>query len=339
MITHKNIFFAIITLIVFFQCKKELQKKEQHIYSVKVDKITPKKIQSSIELFGEIKSEGKHDHSFLIDGKLNSINIKEGQNVKKGTILARLDRHDYQEALKIAQAKLDEANDQLKRLTKMYEAGSLAEADYNKIVFLQKEAESNYKLYKNKLNYTILRAAVDGKVSKIWIKNGGGISKGEPIVRIINTNTVYASVGVPENKINIIDSNKECVIVIDATQDTLKGKIYTLHPTASKLTRTFQLDVLLNNPDDKFKDGMLCQVRVFEGKTEEKISIPINLIQKDIDGLNYVFLKRKGFAHKQRVITGNITGNNIVIEKGIYKGDELITNPPLKLMDGSAVKL
>lgn len=339
MINHKAIFFFLLIGIIFFQCEKEVQEKSTPVYSVNVEKIKTQKVQSSIELFGEIKSEGKHEHSFLIDGKLSKLYVKEGQNVRKGAVLAKLDTKDYNEALKIAEAKLNEANDQLERLTKMYKAGSLAEADYNKIKFLQQQAQSNYALYQNKLEYTTLRAGVNGSVSKLWVKNGGGISKGEPIVRIINNNSVLASVGIPENKVNNIDFDKECQVIIHATKDTIYQKIATLHPTASKLSRTFQLDIMFDNPNGKYKDGMLCQVEVYESGNEEKIYIPIQLVIKDIDGLNYVFLKRKGFAHKQRVVTGKIIGNNIIIEKGLYPDDELILDPPLKLMDGSAVKL
>ncbi|KXX71345.1 hypothetical protein AVL50_06975 [Flammeovirga sp. SJP92] len=328
-----------IGVFVFFQCKKDLQEKTTTVYTVNVEKIKAQKIQPSLDLFGEIKSEGKHEHSFLIDGKLAVIKVKEGQNVKKGTVLAQLDRVDYNEAVKIAKAQLDEANDQLERLTKMYKAGSLAEADYNKIVFLQQQAKSNYTLYQNKLDYTTLRAAVSGTVSKIWVKNGGGISKGEPIIRIINNNSVFATVGIPENKVNNIDYNKECKIIINATQDTIMGKITTLHPTATLLSRTFRLDILIDNKEHKYKEGMLCNVEVYENGSEEKISIPIQLVTKDIDGLNYVFVKRKGLAHKQRVFPGKITGNNIIIDKGLYANDELILNPPINLMDGSAVKL
>ncbi|WP_044211926.1 efflux RND transporter periplasmic adaptor subunit [Flammeovirga sp. OC4] len=337
--TYKTLFLITIGVFIFFQCEKKLEKKPTTIYTVNVKKIQAQKIQPSLELFGEIKAEGKHEHSFLIDGKLSTIKVKEGQNVKKGAILAQLDRSDYQEALKIAKAKLDEANDQLERLTKMYKAGSLAEADYNKIVFLQQQAQSNYTLYQNKLNYTTLRAAVSGTVSKIWVKNGGGISKGEPIIRVINNNSVLATVGIPENKVNGIDYNKNCNIIINATRDTLSGSITTLHPTASKLSRTFRLDILIDNKENKYREGMLCNVEVFETGSEEKISIPIQLVTKDIDGLNYVFVKRKDIAHKQRVFTGKISGNNIIIDKGLYTNDELILNPPINLMDGSAVKL
>ncbi|AZQ65311.1 efflux RND transporter periplasmic adaptor subunit [Flammeovirga pectinis] len=325
------------SLFYITSCKKEVKQKEVVQYKVTTNKITTETIQSTIELLGDIKSEGRHDLSFLVDGKLIAVKVKEGQTVKKGTVIAKLDQADYREAVKIAKAKLEEANDQLGRLQKMYDAGSLAEADYKKIVYLQQQAESNYKIYRNKLKYTTLVSSISGKVAKVWVKSGGGISQGEPVVSIIDNNTVYASVGVPENKINKIDLTKEAKIIVEATSDTLYGAVSKVYPTASKMTRTFQLDVLIDNKKDLFKDGMLCTVVINVNSSENIIKVPLDHIINDIDGMKYVFIKRNDIARKQRVYLGDIVGNDIIIVKGLFNNDELIINPPLKLMDGNKV--
>ncbi|NLR91983.1 efflux RND transporter periplasmic adaptor subunit [Flammeovirga agarivorans] len=329
--------FILSILSSLFGCKEEQKPKKEVTYSVKTQKINSITTQDEIDLLGELKSEGKHELSFLVDGKLIKVYVKEGQNIKKGQKIAQLDRSDYQQALEIYQAKLDEANDQLSRLTKMYNAGSLAEADYQKIVSLQKQAESGYNLYRNKLKYTTLYSPVNGKAGRIWVRSGGGISQGEPIVSVIDNSSVYASVGVPENKINLIDDQHKVNVKVEATGELLEGTINKIYPSASKLTRSFTLDILLNNPSKELREGMLCTVHIKEKEVIEMVQVPMELVVHDIDGLDYVYLARKNIAYKQRVITGKIFGNNIQITKGVYNNDIIITNPPLKLMDGSKI--
>ncbi|OHX64022.1 hypothetical protein NH26_20655 [Flammeovirga pacifica] len=319
-----------------FSCSpKEQPKLETTSYTVKVDKINTQIRKASIDLLGEVKSEGNHQISFLVDGKLTKVYVKVGQKIKKGQKIAQLDPQDYQQALKVSKAKLDEANDQLERLTKMYKAGSLAEADYQKIVSLQQQAEAGYSIYKNKVKYTTLYSSISGKIGKIWARPGGGISKGEPIVSILDNTAQYASVGVPENKINLISLEGEVPVTIGGKE--YKGEINKVYPSASKMTRSFTVDILLPETSDELREGMMCTAQLNETIEEEVIQIPISLIVRDIDGLEYVFLARNKTAFKKRVITGRIIGNNVEIAKGLFSGDLLVTNPPLKLKDGDAL--
>ncbi|ANQ52673.1 efflux RND transporter periplasmic adaptor subunit [Flammeovirga sp. MY04] len=332
----KLLFSPIILLSILFSCTQEAtQKKAPKEYAVKVEKVASKTKPIVLELLGELKAEGNHQLSFLVDGKLTRLYVKEGQNIKKGQKIAQLDTEDYQEALKVSKAKLDEANDQLSRLTKMYKAGSLAEADYQKIVSLQQQAEAGYNIYKNKLKYTTLYSSISGKVGKIWARPGGGISKGEPIVSLLDNTSLYASVGVPENKINLIKLSGKVDVKIADKEYT--GEINKVYPSASKLTRSFTVDILLPEVNEQLREGMMCTVELTETVQRDQIEIPMSLVVRDIDGLDYVFLARNKTAFKKRIITGKISGNHVEITKGLFEGDLLVTNPPLKLMDGDAL--
>ena len=119
-------------LLILISCS-EKEKKAPDPVDVQVLNIQNIDNRPSLKLEGEIVAYSRHELSFLVAGRIIKLNVKEGDAVEKGQEIAILDDSDYLEALKIAKSKLDEANDQYQRLSNMYAAGSLPEADFKKI--------------------------------------------------------------------------------------------------------------------------------------------------------------------------------------------------------------
>lgn len=330
------LYLALFLIICLHGCNN-VKKETPGTIEVQTVKIVKKDIKPTKVLEGEIVSSAKHELAFLVAGRIVHLNVKEGDRVKKGQQIAELDDSDYLEALKIAQSKLDEANDQYKRLSSMYASGSLPEADYEKIKLLRKEAQANYNLYKNKHKYTKLLAPDDGIISRVITRAGTAIDQGQPIVTLINENSVYAAVGIPELSINKINLNDSSIVIVPASGDTLIGPIYNVSPSASRVTRTYRVNVLVDNQNGKLKDGMLCQVQLHEHASRSAILLPLSIVREDASGTKYVFVVVGGVAKKRRVITGEISANSIEIEKGLDSGDLLIVNPPMNITDGLKV--
>jgi len=332
-----SVFLIILVGISIGSCTSTEKQKQVIPAKVDVAEIVALYHKISLDLAGEITASSKHDLSFLVAGQLTAVTIKEGDVVHKNQHLASIDDSDYQQALRIAKSKLDEANDQYKRLSNMFASGSLAEADFNKIKLLKQEAEANYQLYKNKLAYTNLNAPVSGTVSKVWLKPGTAVTQGQPVITIINDASVYARIKIPEVNVNDINLNDSCEIFVRAIDQTLIGTIYKISPSASKVTRTYETDIILDNAPSNLRDGMLCSVTLYEHATKKTIVVPLTLVSTDAEDISYVFTAHRGIAKKQRIITGKIIGNDVEVESGLEEGDTIITLPPISLMDGDKI--
>jgi RND family efflux transporter MFP subunit len=315
----------------------EEQVKKETVVKTKV--VALQGVHPVLNLSGEISASSQHELSFLVPGKISDILVKEGDEIKEGQHLAKLNPIDYDQALSIAKSKLDEANDQYDRLSNMYASGSLPEADYEKIKSLKAEAQANYRLYENKRSYTEIKSPIDGIVQRVWARKGAGVEQGQPVISVINAESVYAKVGIPEKSIYLVDLNDSCTIEIPAIRDTVYGEIYKISPSASRLTRTYEASIAIINQDLKLKDGMLCNVQVKEHATDSVIQVPVSIIKSDPNGLKYVFVNREGIAKKQRVIPERIMGNNAILANGLNPGDALILNPPIDILDGTPIKV
>ncbi|MHA7131087.1 efflux RND transporter periplasmic adaptor subunit [Algoriphagus namhaensis] len=318
-------------------CAKKEPPKSPAPISVEILNLQAQSLQPTLSLAGELTAASRHELSFLVAGKISGIQVKEGDQVRPNQVLARLETNDYDQALAIAQAKLDEANDQYERLANMYASGSLPEADFNKIKTLKKEAEANYQLYKNKRKYTELASTIPGTVSRIWARSGMAVEQGQPVLTVLNTSGLLAKVGVPEQSINKIAIGESALILVRATGDTLSGKVEKINPAASRITRSFDVEIALEETSSELKDGMLCTVLLDELVEKEELLVPARIVQTDVDGVHYVFIARNGLAKRQRIIPGRILGNSIIVESGLSSGDQVIQNPPINLLDGNPV--
>lgn len=342
LITKKPIRTNVCGITLFFILLQSCGNSPEPVKADVVVKSKIVKVQGVhpvMNLSGEITASSQHELSFLVPGKISDILVKEGDEIKEGQNLAKLNPIDYDQALSIAKSKLDEANDQYDRLSNMYASGSLPEADYEKIKLLRAEAQANYKLYQNKRSYTEIKSPIDGIVQRIWARKGSGVEQGQPVISVINAQSVYAKVGIPEKSIYLVDLNDSCTIEIPAIRDTLYGAIYKISPSASRLTRTYEASIAIINQDLKLKDGMLCNVQVKEHATDSVIQVPVSIVKSDPNGLKFVFVNRDGIARKQRVVPDRIVGNNAILATGLNPGDELIVNPPIDLLDGTPIKV
>ncbi len=304
---------------------------------VEIMTIKSKEVSPVLNLEGELTAASRHELSFLVPGKITRLFVKEGDEVLKGQLLAKLESADYNQAVLIAEAKLEEANDQYQRLANMYASGSLPEADFNKIKALKQEAEANYELYKNKRSYTELNAEVTGSISRIWAREGMAVDEGQPVITLLNTGEFLAKIGVPEKSITTIRLGSLAKVIVPATGDTLRGEVEKMSPSASKISRTYDLDLTLTESTGALRDGMLCEVFLTEYASSMEILIPAGLIHTDVNGIHYVFLAEGQVAKRRRVVPGKLVGNDLLIERGLSAGDKLILNPPIDLMDGASI--
>lgn len=334
----KNI-LVLALAVILLGCKTEKSRDIEKSIELEYEILSEQPIRKTLELAGEIAAESRHEHAFLVKGQLQSVMVKEGDRVNKGQLIAQISDNDYQQALQIAQSKLDEANDQYNRLSKMYASGSLPAADYEKIKLLRKEAMANLNLYKNKLSYTRLEATLSGVVTRVWAKSGTAVSEGQPIVEISNDNTVFAKIEIPETQISNVNLSDSCSIYLRSLDKSLFGQIYKINPSANRLSRSYEAQILLNNDIGILKDGMLCNVTVYEHAQEFGIIIPLDLIITDINQIHYVDIARNGSVLRKRISFSNMVNNAVIISDGLNIGDTLLVNKPINLKAGQTIKL
>ena len=141
--THFNrMAAALVALVLASGCHRDRAESTLEPRSIKAHVVRAQEVSVEVISSGAIEAIDKSDLAFQVPGRVISVDIEDGKLVQKGQRLARLDPADSQKNLAIAEAQLQEVKARYGRLTRMHEAGSLTDADFDKIDAALKQAES-----------------------------------------------------------------------------------------------------------------------------------------------------------------------------------------------------
>ena len=246
-----------------------------------------------------------------------------GEEVFKGQLLATM----YSPELYAAQQELITALSLKDTQPALYKAvrtklklWKLSESQINKIEMSGKIQE-NFPVY----------ATVSGTVSEKLVAEGAAIKKGQPLFKIANLETVWASFDVYENQINRFQKGQEITITTNAVSNNLyKSKVAFIDPILNTSTRTVTLRAVLPNKEGMFKPGMFVEgeIKTINSKATEVIAIPSSAVLWT-GKRSVVYLKatiNESVFEIRKITLGNKNGSTYEVLSGLKNGDEIVTN-------------
>ena len=246
-----------------------------------------------------------------------------GEEVFKGQLLATM----YSPELYAAQQELITALSLKDTQPALYKAvrtklklWKLSESQINKIEMSGKIQE-NFPVY----------ATVSGTVSEKLVAEGAAIKKGQPLFKIANLETVWASFDVYENQINRFKKGQEITITTNAAPNNLyKSKVAFIDPILNTSTRTVTLRAVLPNKEGMFKPGIFVEgeIKTINSKATEVIAIPSSAVLWT-GKRSVVYLKatiNESVFEIRKITLGNKNGSTYEVLSGLKNGDEIVTN-------------
>lgn len=276
---------------------------------------------------------------FAVSGIVNNVAVKEGQLVKQGQLLATIDATEYRNALAIADAGLEQAEDSYNRFNELYKKGSLPAKDFIDIKTRLAQARANKSINSKHIADSKLSAPMSGMITEKWIEQGSMAAPGVPAFTIIKTDQVYAKITVPENEVGKLGTNMHASVLVPALNDSLNGKITIINPQADRLSKTYTVKIQLPNPQQKLLPGMIANVRIDLPNASTVLIIPATAVVRDADGLTYVYaVNTQKKAIRKRITVGNLTGDReVIVKDGLQEGDNIVTEGQTNLSDGMQV--
>lgn len=287
---------------------------------------------------GAIEAMEKAEVAFMVPGRVISVDVNEGTLVCPGQILARLDPGDYEKNVAIAEAQLQEVKARHARLTRLHEAGSLTDTDFDKIVAGLQQAEAAAALARRQLGYTELRAPFQGWVVKHGIAAGLVATPAVPVFTVISPGAVWANLGVSEADITKVRIGQTVAVQVTAnSQNSEVGRVDAILPNADLLSRSFTIKVQLPNERRELRHGNVVVGRISTGEKRQVIAIPPQVVQKHPDGSLFVWLidPARHTAIRQIVQVGALRATEVEITSGVREGDQIVLNVPHTLFEGA----
>jgi multidrug efflux pump subunit AcrA (membrane-fusion protein) len=175
------------------------------------------------------------------------------------------------------------------------------------------------------------------------LKAGELASPGMPIVTILNTNNVKVVANVPETYLKNVKKGEMVTIKFPALDMEKTARVSRIGNTINPANRTFEVEVELSNAQGLFKPNLLAIMMLNDNTYKDVPTIPIELVQQEVSGRNFVYIKAEGqdgaYAKKVYVKTGDNYDGKIVIEEGLEGGEELLLDGARVVAENALIKV
>ncbi|WP_281233307.1 efflux RND transporter periplasmic adaptor subunit [Flavobacterium gelatinilyticum] len=341
-ISKRNILSILSVMLLSAGCGKKETDQNQTTAPVKVS-VREIELSSQAEVLdysGTIEADNTVSIGFSIPGRVNAVMVQEGERVVKGQLLASIEQNSYQNNLIAANAGLEQAQDNFNRLDQLYKKGSLPERDYIAGKTGLAQAKANKETASKNMQDTKLYASFSGIVTHKLTEAGASAAPGIPAFTIVKTDKVYAVAAINENEISSLKIGADVLITIPSLNREIKGKLTIINPQGDDLSKTYTVKVRLENAGGQLLPGMIADISINSGKTQNSVIIPAQAVVRDPDNINYVYIAKEGnTAFKKRVNISKMTGtNDVVVKEGLQQGDKIIVEGQTNLTDGTPVK-
>ena len=314
--------------------KKEEVEVKEVVRPVKLLTVEGKSSMKEIKYPGRVRANQRVDLAFQVAGPLIELPVTEGQNVKKGEIIARILPRDFETEIAKAKAKALDAEQQYQRYRDLYVKKQVSKADFDKYKSQADIASARQKETEDTLSDTYLRAPFTGVIAKRYVENFEDVQAKAPIVSIQDISEIEILVDVPEIVMVTLKQGAKKIVVAEFA--AAPGKQYPLtlkeySTEADSRTQTYQVTLLMTQPEDiTVLPGMTANVvgTTKAGQTEvmTTIIIPAAAVFADETGTSHVWIADRDSmtVHNRQVETGSLTGAaDISIISGIEPGETI----------------
>lgn len=339
----QNLFlFAILIAMASCQQKQEAVKKENASIRVKAQAVQTANGLSNLHYSGTVEAAQTIPLTFQSSGTVEQVLVQEGDAVRKGQLLAVVNKADNQSIYNSSLAMYEQAKDGYDRLKQVYDKGSLSEVKWVEMETNLKQAESQLQIAKNNLDKCNLYAPTSGIVGSRNIEPGqSSLSSFSPI-ELVKIETVFVKISVPENEIGRIKKGMTATFTISALDNkSFEGTITNVGVVADQFSRTYDVKMTVNNQNLEMKPGMVCDVNLNTSTEKELVVVPYNAVSKDTEGNYFVYIVSPDSksVKKQIIKVGNYQSSGIEILSGLATGQTIVVEGKEKLSDNSLISL
>ncbi|WP_066016690.1 efflux RND transporter periplasmic adaptor subunit [Endozoicomonas atrinae] len=344
-----KIIVTALTLGLISGCNQEQPEQEEMLRPVRSIVVDSPESGWVKEFPATVDAVQKANLSFRVAGKLEDILVKEGELVKEGDEIARLDQVDFEIKLKDRQASYDVAKADYDRARKLIEKGAIARAELDNLKAKVSTASSQLQAAQQELDYTILRAPFNGRVARRYIDNYEEVSAKQEIISLQDTSALLVEMELPESVL-IRSRNHKGDYTFHARFSSIPDRLFplTLRETstqADESTQTYTMTFAMPAIENRLVlPGMSVVVRAEQkSPRSDIILIPAYAVMEDKNG-RFVYLvndegNETGSITRKTVTTGKLSKQGIIIESGLAIGDRVVTAGMSQMSEGMKVRL
>jgi membrane fusion protein (multidrug efflux system) len=272
-------------------------------------------------------------------GVIKKIYVEEGQVVKAGQLLAKLedDRQAFEQDR--AKATLHKVEKEFNRNKELFAKNLISAEVYDRTRYEYEAQKAAYELAKLEMVYTGIRAPIAGVLAERHIKVGNMVTVNEATFRIIDYEVLKAVLHVPEIELNKLKIKQQASLKVDALAgNTYTGHVTLISPVVDPTTGTVKVTISFSNSDRDLKPGMFCRISIMHEIHPNALLLPKEAVLAE-DQEATVYIVRDSTAHRTAVQLGLVNTIHYEVLSGVEQGDQVVTTGQAGLKDSARVTI
>ena len=279
-------------------------------------------------------------------GTLEKVFVSEGQEVKKGQLLAEINDSGLNEQYEQMVIQAEFAKENFERTQRLWDNNIGSEMQYLKSKTDYEASKKMVDQMKDRLSKTKIYAPFDGEIDEIISNVGSNLIPGvSQILRLVNLDIIYAESFVSEKYISFIGEGTEAIVQIPLLNMDYRSSVNQTGNFINPSNRTFRIEVPVENFDNRIKQNLDAKIKINIYKKDDAIVIPLRIVREDALGKNFVYVmsedNKEGvyLTSKQFITLGNKSEDKVEVTEGLDLGDIVVLEGAYSVEDSQRVKL
>ena len=316
----------------------------------------PLDIQQTLSLSGALRAVDISSVKARVAAEVREISVREGDTVRAGQIVAKMDVTEFQARVDQARGTLNAARAQLDIATKnrdnnraLVEKGFISKNAFDNSASQYATAEANVEAAKGALdvvqklvNDTVIRSPISGVVAMRYVQAGEKVSADNKLLDIVNLQKMELEAAVPTNDITNVAIGQRVTLRIEGLPQMIEGKVVRINPATQSGSRSVLVYVQIANPQNQLRSGMFAEAQLILKTKTGVLALPQNAIRKDGNG-TYVYVVEGGVLARKPVTIGmsGRTSDDYMTEvlSGIDFGTQVVGTDMGSLQPGTHVRI
>lgn len=332
----KQISFAVLALAVgLSSCKKNPKtdtKDVAEVKNVRIATVVEREVEQIYEISATVQPQVKNSIAPSMPGRIRDILVEVGQHVSKGQKLVQMDVAN----LSNTETQIQNMKRIYKRTQELFNVGGASQQELDNAKMQLDLAQTNAN---NQSENTFLISPISGVITARNYDDGDMYNAQMPVLVVMSINPVKLVVNVSESFYAQVKIGMPVDVKLDVfAGQKFQGKVSLIYPTVDERTRTFPVEIKLNNNNSKVRPGMFARA-TFEFGMAKRIVVSDKAIVKQAgSGAKFVYVHVDGKVQYRQVELGRRTDADYEVLSGLNAGEEVVVAGQSKLVDGASVK-
>ena len=304
---------------------------------VEVVKAATRPVEASYTGTAALEPRGESQVVAKTSGVALGVMVEEGQSVRAGQPLVRLDPDRARLAVAQAEAQMHKLENNYRRAQQLVGQQMISANDVDQIKYDLENARAQHRMAALELSYATVTAPISGVIASRSIKTGNFVQINTPIFRIVDDSRLEATLNVPERELATLKAGQPVTLAVDALPgQTFTGTVDRISPVVDSGSGTFRV-VSTFDGGGLLQPGMFGRIRIGYDQRADALVVPRTALLDD-EGDPAVFVVREGKAVRVPVKLGYMDGEWVEVREGLKIGDGVVTAGKIALRDGTAVE-